>query len=217
MQSFQDNLTDLASIIPTMVFLAVLGFLLLGPLRKIVFGRPPWRRWPPSAASDVADPRNQLEFVSRVRFETQPLLNKGEFQVLLILEKVAREVNDGFRVMAQTSLGEILRPVRGTWGNGNDDLAYRSINSKRADFVIVDRFGIAALVVEYQGHGHYQGNAALRDAVKREALTNAGVTLLEVPARYSRDGVAGEVKRVLLRHGGRGAEDPLARFTGKRP
>lgn len=216
MQSLQDNVTDLASIIPTMVFLAVLGFLLLGPLRKVVFGRRPWRRWPSTSTNDVADPRNQLEYVSRARFETQPLLNKGEFQVLLILEKVAREVNDGFRVMAQTSLGEIVRPVRGTWGNGNDDLAYRSINSKRADFVIVDRFGIAALVVEYQGHGHYQGNAALRDAVKREALSNAGVTLLEVPARYNRDGVAGEVKRVLLRHGGRDSDDTTVLISEKR-
>jgi hypothetical protein len=144
-----------------------------------------------------------MVYVSRVRFETQPLLNKGEFQVLLILEKVARDLNAGFRVMAQTSLGEILRPKPGIWETGDDDLAYRSINSKRADFVIVDRLGIAALVVEYQGHGHYQGNAALRDAVKREALTSAGVTMLEVPARYNRDGVAGEVKRILLRHGDR--------------
>lgn len=88
-----------------------------------------------------------MAFVSRVRFETQPLLNKGEFKVLLILEEVARDLNAGFRVMAQTSLGEILRPKSSMWP-GDDDLAYRSINSKRADFVIVDRFGIAALVVE---------------------------------------------------------------------
>lgn len=214
MQLPQDYPTDLASIVPAVVFLA--GVLLLGPLRKIVFGRRPWRRWPSSSPfNDVADPRNQLTFVSRVRFETQPLLNKGEFQVLVILEKVARDLNAGFRVMAQTSLGEILRPVPGMRGKGDDDLAYRSINSKRADFVIVDRFGIAALVVEYQGHGHYQGNAALRDAVKREALTNAGVTLLEVPARYSRDGVAGEVKRLLLRHG-RDTDDRMVRISEKR-
>ena len=34
----------------------------------------------------------------------------------------------------------------------NADLAYRSFNSKRSDFVIVDRFGIAVLAVEHQGH-----------------------------------------------------------------
>jgi hypothetical protein len=194
---------------PTVVFYAVLAFLLLGPLRRIVFGKRPWRRSPYSSpTNDVADPSNQLVYVSRVQFETQPLLNKAEFQVLLILENVARDLNAGFRVMAQTSLGEILRPKREAWRLVDNDLAYRSINSKRADFVIVDRFGIAALVVEYQGSGHYQGNAVLRDAVKREALTNAGVALLEVPARYNRDGVAGEVKRTLLRH----AENGRARM-----
>jgi hypothetical protein len=197
---------------PTLVFLVVLAALLFGPLRKAVFRKRPWRRWPSSpATNDVADPRNQLAFVSRVRFETQPLLNKAEFQVLLILEKVVRDMNAGFRVMAQTSLGEILRPKPGAWKTGDDNLAYRSINSKRADFVIVDRYGIAALVVEYQGSGHYQGNAALRDVVKREALTNAGVALLEVPARYNRDGVAGEVRRTLLRH----AENGRTRLSGK--
>lgn len=41
MQSLQDNLTDLASIVPMLVFLAVLAALLLGPLRKIVFGKRP--------------------------------------------------------------------------------------------------------------------------------------------------------------------------------
>lgn len=213
MNSVHNDLADLASILTTLVFSVVLAVLIVGPLRKSVFRKRPWRHWP-LPTSDVTDPRNQLAFVSRVRFETQPLLNKGEFQVLLILEKVARELDGGFRVMAQTSLGEILRPKSSVWGSGNGDLAYRSINSKRADFVIVDRYGIAALVVEYQGSGHYQGNAALRDAVKREALANAGVALLEVPARYSSEGVAGEVRRMLLRHGG--TEKATTRISTKR-
>lgn len=210
MHSVHNDVADLASILTALVFSVVLAVLLVGPLRKSVFRKRHWQRWP-SPPNDVTDPRNQLAFVSSVRFETQPLLNKGEFQVLLILEKVARELDGGFRVMAQTSLGEILRPKPGVWGSGNGDLAYRSINSKRADFVVVDRYGIAALVVEYQGSGHYQGNAALRDAVKREALTNAGVALLEVPARYSSEGVAGEVRRALLRH----ADNGRARMSGK--
>jgi hypothetical protein len=54
------------------------------------------------------------------------------------------------------------------------DLAFGSINSKRADVVIVDRQGFAILAVKYQGPGHYQGTARLRDAVKREAFRSAG-------------------------------------------
>jgi len=152
----------------------------------------PWRSTP-----DVSDAAQQLTFVSRVAFERQPLLNKGEFQVLILLESVIRERRAGHRVMAQTSLGEILRPKRQSFTAEATDLAYRSINSKRADFIVVDRRGLAVLAVEYQGHGHYQGNAKLRDAVKREAFRSAGIALIEVPARFERDTIAREVRRVL--------------------
>lgn len=179
-----------------LVFFAVLGLVLLGTLRGVVFGR---RRRQP-APDDITDPRRQLEFVSKVQFTTQPLVNKSEYLVLLILEKAAREANAGFRVMAQTSLGEILTTRSSFWGGNAADLAYRSINSKRADFVIVDKRGIAVLAVEYQGSGHYQGTAHLRDAVKREAFRSAGVTFLEVPAGYRQEDLAREVSVVLLSH-----------------
>jgi hypothetical protein len=139
-----------------------------------------------------------MRYVSAVEFEPQPLLNKSEFQVLLVLEAVSRELNAGFRVMAQTSLGEILRPKR-TWRQTDADLAYRSINSKRSDFVVVDRFGIAVLAVEYQGHGHYQGNAAQRDAVKREAFRSANVAFLEVRADFQKADVKRAVRQILER------------------
>jgi hypothetical protein len=156
------------------------------------------RRTPPAVQNDVSDPRNQLDFVSRVEFERQPLLNKSEFQVLLVLEEVVRGLDAGHRVMAQTVLGEFLRPKRGGQA-GNSDLAYRSINCKRADFVVVDSRGYAVLVVEYQGSGHYQGTAMLRDAVKREALRTAGVTLIEVMPNFRRTDIAAQVRDVLER------------------
>ena len=99
--------------------------------------------------------------------------------------------------MAQTSLGEILRPKRQPLSLDDADLAYRSINSKRADFIIVDRRGLAVLAVEYHGQGHYQGNAMLRDAVKREAFRSAGIALIEVPARFEKDAIAREVRTIL--------------------
>ena len=64
------------------------------------------------------------------------------------------------------------------------DLAFRSINSKRLDFLIIDHSGLPALAVEYQGHGHYQNRAFMRDAVKREAVRKAKVKFLEIPAEY---------------------------------
>ena len=38
------------------------------------------------------------------------------------------------------------------------------------------------LAVEYQGGAHYQGTAAIRDAVKKEALNKAGIGYAEVYA-----------------------------------
>lgn len=187
-------------IVEGMTWLAILGALawLFLRLRR----RRTWK-WPdkpfpaPLRPNDITDPVKQLEFVSRVSFETQPLLNKAEYQVLLILEKAVRECRQGHRVMAQTSLGEILRPIANPRDPAAADYAYRSINSKRSDFVIVDRFGMAVVAIEYQGSGHYQGTAKLRDAVKREAFARAGVRVIEIPARYSDADVSRDVTGIL--------------------
>jgi hypothetical protein len=64
------------------------------------------RRWwrPRPSLPDVSDAAQQLAFVSRVTFERQPLFNKSEFQVLLLLENVIRDMGAGHRVMAQANL-----------------------------------------------------------------------------------------------------------------
>lgn len=147
-------------------------------------------------SNEVADPKKQLGFVSKVVFEARPLLNRSEFQVLLVLEAAAKEAKSGHRVMAQTSYGEFLRLKRGE-RNDDADRAYRSINSKRADFVIVDAAGYPVIVVEYQGSGHYQGTAELRDAVKREALRSAGVALIEVMPDFKKGQLSADILRIF--------------------
>jgi hypothetical protein len=139
-----------------------------------------------------------MNFISKVGFETRPLLNKEEYPVLLLLEEVVREIGGGFRVMAQTSLGEVIRPSRSSASKDDRDLAFRSINSKRLDFSIFDRFGRLVLAVEYQGSGHYHSTSFIRDAVKKEALRKAGVTLLEVPIRFRADDVKRQVLQLLI-------------------
>jgi hypothetical protein len=54
--------------------------------------------------------------------------------------------------------------------------------SKRVDLLIVDADCKPLHAIEYQGGGHHQGTAAARDAVKREALRQAGVGYDEVVA-----------------------------------
>jgi hypothetical protein len=108
---------------------------------------------------DVRDPKAQMEYVARVDFEPQRLLNKSEYRILVILEAVTRELNAGLRVMAQTSMGEIIRPKKGSASDYDCNLAYRSINSKRIDFVVINRSGIPVLAIEYQGAGHYHSRS----------------------------------------------------------
>ncbi|WP_215845269.1 DUF2726 domain-containing protein [Candidatus Pantoea bituminis] len=69
---------------------------------------------------------------------------------------------------------------------GSDDKqAYLAINSKRADFVIIDWSGQPIAVVEYHGSGHFKDDAIVRDAVKREACSNAGIAFIELSASYT--------------------------------
>ena len=91
--------------------------------------------------------------------------------------------------MAQTVLGEIIRPMKGMTTPRDDREAQASINSKRVDMVVIDRGGYAVLAVEVQGAGHYRGDAYLRDAVKREALRRAGIPMLEIDASWSHEDI----------------------------
>jgi len=78
-----------------------------------------------------------------------------------------------------------------------DESAFRSINSKRVDILIVDQGGWPVAAVEYQGDGHYQGTAAGRDAVKKEALRKAGIRYVEITATDSAEQIRTRVREQL--------------------
>src|SRR5829696_4588761 len=68
--------------------------------------------WPPKA--DPASPKppdaaDQLRIVMGANFTVQPLLNKSEVRVFKELDRIVIGCNPGWQVMAQVSLGEILR------------------------------------------------------------------------------------------------------------
>jgi len=94
-------------------------------------------------------------------------MNKSEYAVFCRLEKLLSASHRGYRIFSQVSLGENL--------DSDDKQAYLAINSMRADLVIIDWSGQPIAVVEYHGSGHYQDDAILRDAVKREACASAGI------------------------------------------
>jgi hypothetical protein len=129
---------------------------------------------PPERAMDAAD---QLRAVMRADFKPQALLNKSEARLFKVLDKMVIEMAPpGWQVMAQVSLGEILRC--------EDKAAFGCINSKRVDLLIVDADCNPLHAIEYQGGGHFKGahTTAARDAVKKEALRRAGIGYDEVVA-----------------------------------
>ena len=107
-------------------------------------------------------------------FKPQALLNKSEARLFKALDKIVIEMRPGWQVMAQVSLGEILKC--------EDKDAYACINSKRVDLLIVDDDCRPFHAIEYQGGGHFKGAhaTAARDAVKKEALRRAGIGYTEV-------------------------------------
>jgi hypothetical protein len=141
----------------------------------------------PEKAPDAAD---QLRTVMKADFKAQPLLNKSEARLFKAMDKMVIELAPpGWQVMAQVSLGEILRCA--------DKDAYLCINSKRVDLLIVDDECKPIHAIEYQGGGHFKGAhaTAARDAVKKEALRRAGIGYVEVVAGDT----PAELRRVVER------------------
>ena len=132
---------------------------------------------PDAVAPKQIDAADQLRIVMKANFTIQPLLNKGEARVFKELDRFVISCNPEWQVMAQVSLGEILR--------SKDSDAYRCINSKRVDLLLVDENCHPRHAIEYHGGAHHQGTAAARDAVKKEALRRAGISYHEVVAGHT--------------------------------
>ena len=138
-------------------------------------------------------------------FETRPLLNKTEARVLKTLSDV---LPNDWMVMCQVSYGAFLK---------NKDFAtYRKVNSKRADFVAVGKDLTVKAVIEYQGSSHFgrssesHKRANESDRIKRLATSQAGLILIEIPAKFSRETVSDQITEagILLEDG------VVARQTG---
>src|SRR6185437_10367112 len=115
-------------------------------------------RYTDRAESGLKDVGQQLNAVMIAPFEKRRVLSASEYRAFKVIEDEIATMRKGYRVFAQTSLGEVL--------TSTDSDAFHSINSKRVDILVVDCGGWPVVAVEYQGGRHYQGTAAARDAVK---------------------------------------------------
>lgn len=145
-------------------------------------------RSPPTHIGDSAD---QLRIVMQAPFQKTRLMSKPEYDVFRVVEVHLRQCGPGYRLMAQTSMGEIL--------TSSNEQAFRCINSKRVDMLVIDALGFAVVAIEQQGSGHYQRDAAARDAVKREALRKAGVEFLEIFSHHQPEDIRRLVSDAIAR------------------
>ena len=132
---------------------------------------------------------DDIQYVLAATFQKKRLLNLEEYRLFQQLEGLIDRNTQGFRLFAQVSLGEILQT--------SDRTAFLKINSKRCDFLIIDRQGNALVVIEYHGRGHFQGDSSHRDEVKRLALRKASIPTVEILFNYEWLDVESELKKEL--------------------
>lgn len=149
------------------------------------------------------DSADQLRWVMAAEFSAKRVMSLAEYRVFKEVEAEVQGWRSGHRVFSQTSLGEVLQST--------DRRAHSAINSKRVDVLVVGPNGLPVLAVEFQGNGHYQGDAAARDAVKKEALRKAGVAYLEVFSTEQSDDIRRQVREIF------GRTDTAKQLTPLRP
>jgi hypothetical protein len=98
------------------------------------------------------------------------------------LETLVQQAPGGHRLFAQVSYGAFLEATARADLEETRKAANHALIRKRADFLIIDRYGNPTAVLEYQGDGHYQGNAHDRDHAKRIACHAAGIPFIQVHA-----------------------------------
>lgn len=162
---------------------------------------------PRSDPSRTDGPDAQMELVSGVEFAPRRLLNGPEFGILRLLDKIVLETGAGHRAIGQASLGDVIAPKALYASEGARRRAFRSIDSKRLDFVIVDRHGMPVLAVDFQGRDRTE--PLMREDVKRKAVRKAGIGFLEIPADHDAD-VIGDRIRSMLRPNLRTPASPIA-------
>lgn len=165
------NLSDL---LPFSVELPGAVYAALGVgLVCLLLGGSSRRRRPRSNSKQV------LRVIRRAPVRAVPVLNQSERAVHRALADIVRQ-SGSHTLLAQVSMGEFLRLDRKGMPRSKWQTVFNAFNSKRVDFLIVDDDWLACCAIEYQGSGHYQGDARARDAVKRAVCEQAHVPVMEV-------------------------------------
>lgn len=123
--------------------------------------------------------RRTLTAIRRTTLEPRAVLNLSERKLHRELSRIVGQSRT-HTLLAQVSMGEFLRARDARTSRSRWQTVFNAFNAKRVDFLIVDADWLPCIAVEYQGKGHYQGNARARDAIKRAVCERAGITFMEV-------------------------------------
>lgn len=137
------------------------------------------------------------DLATKVGWRKQRLMNKPEFAVYCGLCALVATGRAGHRLFAQVAFGAFLEVMAREDRKEIADAAYHAVHRQVADFLLIDRFGNPVAVIEYQGTGHYQGNAHARDHVKCVACQRANIHFIEVPAAGLTMGQKTDLRRIL--------------------
>lgn len=139
--------------------------------------------------NDVSDVENQIRFINQTELHAVRPVNKEAVRVLYALGEWIAAHRPDWRLAFEVSMGAFIK----TSYDPEDRMqkaAFSSYNSKRVDFLLIDRLGHPRLVVEYHGTGHdLSDDAPDRMEVKRLALARARIPLVEVPAKASKSDI----------------------------
>ncbi len=138
--------------------------------------------------NDLSDAANQLKFVMMTNLHlSKPVNREAAKYVLYALEEWRAVHQPTWKLAFEVSMGSFIRTDIENEDAEKDRLnraAFSSYNSKRVDFLFVDKFGFPKLVVEYRGTGSYLSpDAEARMEVKRAACMKVGLPLLEIPEK----------------------------------
>lgn len=182
----------------TAVIIGVVAGLMLENYRRKIEPEPtgqapakvaPLRLTGPGAAraGGVVDSAADLRLVSDAGFASKPLLSAREADVLGYVETVAAESGQGWRVVPQVRLVDIIASA--------DAEANAVIGEHRLDMLVVSARHLPVAALDYQPLGQLKDDSALRDAIKREALRRADIPFIEIRANEPLD----DLKAQLLR------------------
>lgn len=156
------------------------------------------------ASLDVGDTKNQLRFIQQYELSAKPPINYEASSILYAIEdwlKVQKEKDPHFkwRLGFEVGLGAFIKTAKYDREDENMKRAFKSYNSKRVDFLLIDNRGNPKLAIEYNGSGHYMSaDAVERMNVKSMALDRAGIPLLEIPKNMSRTEILNSISGALL-------------------